>query len=618
MATQAGDLARAPSPTATASVPAGGHGPHPAVHRLRDLDRRARWTATAFAAALVLSPLVALAIYLPGWGPSGDPALMALRALDVGTADTPLLGQPSSSGVYSGASNVHHLGPLHFYLLAVPVRALGGAAGMLVVSVAITGTCLVTSAWAVFRQLGRTAGVIAALTLATIAFTTGASALVNPVSSSIAGYPLLLSAVLLWCVACGDLRLLPAATAAVSFTAQQHLSVVIATGVITAGGLALLAATAWSAGWHRDPATRRALGRAVGAAGVVAAVLWTPPLAQQAVGDDGNLGRVLGFAADGNEQTLGPTSAVWQVVHVLGFPPLLGRTDLIGFTLLTRPRLSEWAGAAVVAACVAWSAWRWRSTHPRRARLGAMTGVVAVAGLLNGSSVPVGLEQFRLAFYHWAWPLSLFVVVVLGLAAVDAVRHLWPSVTSAFASGARARRALTGLAVVAVAAPALVNPTLDRRTNTLPAANQTFHRDVTDELVDGILAHRGEIGERTVLLARNEPIYTGVSGALAFGLIERGLGLRLTYADRRYVADSRLVDRVALDGALVVVYDQEVAGETPAGGELIAEVAVGDRGPFGSEPQPDGVRAMRVFLLDRAEALEVAYPGELTGPRAGA
>ena len=56
-------------------------------------------------------------------------------------------------------------GPLHFYLLALPVRLLGGTLGMLGVSVLVTGSCLVTSAWAVFRQLGRTAGVVAALAL---------------------------------------------------------------------------------------------------------------------------------------------------------------------------------------------------------------------------------------------------------------------------------------------------------------------------------------------------------------------------------------------------------------------------------------------------------------------
>ena len=70
-----------------------------AVHRLRDLDRRDRWWGLALGAALLLAPVVALAGYLGDWTPTGDAALMGLRALDVGTSRTPLLGQPSSSGL---------------------------------------------------------------------------------------------------------------------------------------------------------------------------------------------------------------------------------------------------------------------------------------------------------------------------------------------------------------------------------------------------------------------------------------------------------------------------------------------------------------------------------------
>src|ERR687888_530085 len=75
------------------------------------------------------------------------------------------------------------------------------------------------------RQLGPPAGVIAAIVLSGILFTTGMSSLIDPVSSRVAGYPLLCGAVLLWCVLCGDVRLLPLTAAVVSFAAQQHLSV---------------------------------------------------------------------------------------------------------------------------------------------------------------------------------------------------------------------------------------------------------------------------------------------------------------------------------------------------------------------------------------------------------
>jgi hypothetical protein len=439
--------------------------------------------------------------------------------------------------------------------MALPVRLLGGAAGMLLTSVAITGTSLVVSAWATFRQLGRRAGLVAAVVLALIAFTTGFGPLVNPVSSNIAGYPLLVSAVLLWCVACGDTRLLPAATAAVSFTALQHLSVVPATIVITLGALALLLAL---------PRARRPdLGRWLRWSAVVALVMWAPVLAQQAVGDAGNLGRMVWFARHGNDATLGWASAGRQVAHVLGLPPLLGRTRLTGQWLTGPASAGTWLTAAAVATAVAVLCWRWRAPQPRRARLGAMAGVVALAGLYNGASVPRGIEQYRLPFYHWIWPLAFFEALVVGLAVSDAV---------AGAVAARpARRALAVLAVAAVALPAVANTRLDRPANADPAAYLFLPRPALDRLADGVAAHSGTLGAHPVLLSRNEPLFVGYRAAVAFALADRGIDVREPLTSRFFVHDARLVHRDRLDGGLVLVVDDEMPSRRPPG-ELVAAV----------------------------------------------
>ena len=526
------------------------------VRRWRDLGRRERVWAVAVGLALLAAPVLAAAHYWRDWAPNGDPALMGLRVLDVGTTRTPLLGQPSASGQYAeSTSQVHHPGAIHFYLMALPVRLLGGAAGMLLTSVAITGTSLVVSAWATFRQLGRRAGLVAALVLALIAFTTGFGPLVNPVSSNIAGYPLLVSAVLLWCVACGDTRLLPAATAAVSFTALQHLSVVPATLVITTGALVLLLAL---------PRVRRPeLARWARWSGVVALVLWAPALVQQAAGDAGNLGRMVWFARHGNDDTLGYASAAGQVAHVLGLPPLLGRTSLDGRWLVAPPPVTTWLTAAAVAAAVAVLCWRWRAAQPRRARLGAMAGIVALAGLYNGASVPHGIEQYRLAFYHWMWPLAFFVTLVVGLAVADAVA----GVTVA----RPARRALAALAVVAVALPAVANTRLDRPPNADGAAYLYLPRPALDRLADGVEAQAGALGDHPVLLSRNEPLYVGYRPAVAFALAERGIDVREPLGSRFFVHDARLVHRDRLDGGLVLVVDEEMPSRRPPG-ELVAEV----------------------------------------------
>lgn len=398
---------------------------HP-VHRLRALPRRERVWAVVVAIALLAAPVAAMVTFVPDWTPASDPALMGLRALDVGSGSTPLLGQPSQSRLYAETmASVHHPGPLHFYLMAVPIRVLGAPMGMPLVSVLITGSCLIVAAWAVFRQLGRTAGLVAAAALSLAAFTTGASSLIHPVSSSIAGYPLLCTVVLWWCVAAGDLRLLPLAVAVASFTAQQHLSVVPATVVLVAGGLALFAIRWWRTD-RSGPADRRDLVRWLGASAAVGLVLWAPPLIQQVFGNSGNLGDMVWFARHGNRETLGYGSAVRQLAHVFGLPPLLGRTRLVGDDLLAAPSVLTWVSSAAVAAGVVLLCRHWRRTDPRRASLGAAVVLVVAAGLVNGASVPRGLEQSRLTFYHWAFALAFLLALIAGLALASALARTGP------------------------------------------------------------------------------------------------------------------------------------------------------------------------------------------------
>jgi hypothetical protein len=565
------ELAPAPVRDAGGEPPSTPPAPCPtarAVHRWRDLDRRSRRWALAVAAALLVAPAAALVELLPDWTPNGDPALMALRALDVGTDRTPLLGQPSQSIVYADSvASVHHPGPIHFYLLALPVRVLGADLAMPVVSAAVAGICLVVAAWAVFRQLGRTGGAVAAALLALVAFTAGAASMINPVSSVIAGYPLLLTVVLAWCLACGDVRLLPLTVAAASFTAQQHLSVVPATVVVMIGGVGLLFLAGWRERRWRDPAERRALVRSAGLASLLALVLWAPVLVQQAFGGAGNLSQMLWFAGHDSSERLGYGMAARQVAHAVGLPPLLGRTELRGAWLNSAPSLLAWVSAALVLGLVAVICVRWRASDARAARLGAMVAVVVVAGLYNGASVPAGLEQDRMTFYHWALPLALLVSLVVALAVVRAAgaRRVRP----------RGSRALAAVLVVGVvAAPGLVNPVLDRTSSSNAAAYVSLERHQVDLLADAVAAHETELGDHPVVPARNVPAYLMYGETVLYALVERGIPMRAPLPTRFFVHDDRLVDRDRVTGGVVLVVDEETPSPAPEG-VLVAELDLG-------------------------------------------
>jgi hypothetical protein len=537
------------------------------VHRLRDLDRRGRVSAALFALALLLAPALAFAWAAPDWMPANDPALMAVRALDVGTSRTPLTGQPSTSAHYIAAErHVDHPGALHYYLLAAPVRVFGTAAGMLIVSVAITGGCVLLAAWAIFRQLGLGAGALAAVVLGAVTFTTGAASLVNPVSSNIAGYPLLCSMVLLWCLVCGDVRLLALATAVVSFAAQQHLSVLPALGVATVAALAA-GLVAWGrAGRWRARADRRELGVSAGISAAAGLVLWSPVLLEQVAPRGGNLTMMAEFAGDSGRPTMGLRSATYQVVNVLGLPPLLGQTDLTGAWLLERPTALTWASAATVVAALVALAVRWRR-RPRRFALVVMAGIVAVAGLANGASVPEGLEKFRLALYHWAFPLALLVVLALGLGMAELVGRT-PLARPSL------RPVLAGCALLTVAVPALVNPSVDRPSNTLAAAYSPVDRRVVERAAEQVVEHGDRLGGDIVLLSRGgDANFDGLPDGLAAMLIERGISMQFPSTYRHFVDDERLAHRRTADAGLMVVVDDGTARTEPAG-ELIADQAI--------------------------------------------
>lgn len=541
------------------------------THRLRDLDRRGRFVAAALALALLLAPVAAFAWAAPDWTPANDPALMALRVYDVGTNRTPMLGQPSTSDMYtSDHTDVFHPGPVHFYVMAPAVRLLGAAHGMLAVSLLITSSCVLVAAWAIYRRLGPAGGVLGAVVLGAITFTTGATTLVNPVSSNIARYPLLCSMVLVWCLLCGDLRLAPLAAAVLSFTGQQHLSVLPTVLVTTVlGAVGCLVAWGGEGRW-RDPVERRRLARWGGLAGGAWVLVWSPVLFQQFFGrGPGNLSAMATFALQDDRSSVGWGSALQQAAHVLGLPPLLGQLSLDGRFLQVEPSVLTWVSALAVATTIGWLAVRWWRPRPHRARMAVMAGIVLTAGLVNGSSVPSSVERWRLSLYHWAWPLTLFVCVLLGLALVDLASRVeitqrqW---VPTFASGA---------AVLAIVVPGVVNPHLDRPSNTLAEALSPFKRGVIDDVADQVAAHRDEIPETVVIINRGEAdMLLGITQAVAVQLEQRGLPVREPQYLTRGIHVGRLARADELDGGLVLVIEHEGPGEPvvePIEGRKIAE-----------------------------------------------
>lgn len=534
----------------------------PATWRLRDLRARGRLIAGAVALALVLVPFVAAAVNAPRWLPQGDDALIELRARDVGSRRTPLIGQPSTSGRYGqGGDHVAHPGPIEFYALAPGIRLLGPEWGALLTPAALAAACLVLVPWVVFRRAGPAVGLGAAALVALVALVAGAGGLVDPLSSNAGRLPLLLAAVVVWALWCGDLRLAPLGAVAWSYAAQQHLSVLPAAMVVGAAGAA--AAAWWTVRGHpAAPAARRVRLAWLGAALVVGAALWAPVVLDQAVHDPGNLRALTTYSGDGERDDLGIGSAAVQVSRVLGPRPFLARSQITGWQL-TDPRPAVATGAVLVLSAGLVGAAAWVLRRRRGAvQAAAMVGVLAVAGLATAANVPDSTEQGRLNFYHWAFALSFFELLVLGWGAVVASRRVRPPLPAV-------RRWAPAGVVVLILAVAAAPVVADRSTDRLPQPMGT--RDVA-ALVDALVTSdevRSVDGPLPVLVNGDDE-FLQVGDTVGVRLRADGVDARFGATDIGFVHPDHLLDPCEAAQVLVVTLGLEGVEDPP--GKLVADV----------------------------------------------
>ncbi len=210
----------------------------------------------------------------------------------------------------------YDLGPMLYWLLAVPARFGGPAAltaAMTVFNAALIVCCVVLA-----RRRGGDALMIAsALAIALMSRSFGSEALHGIWNPSAALFALTLLCFLSWSLACGEQRLLPAAVLVASFVMQCHLAYVApAVGLLLVAvlGLVIERASKRRARLHAglQGAGERPLWRAVAAALVVAVICWCPAVANELTSSPGNLS-ALASAASARQQTEG-ASAGWHAL----------------------------------------------------------------------------------------------------------------------------------------------------------------------------------------------------------------------------------------------------------------------------------------------------------------
>lgn len=395
--------------------------------------------------ALLGLPLIvaAVAVRRPHWYPVLDLAMTELRLRDVGTQHTPLIGLPGRIGP-TLLEQGSHPGPLSFYLLAPLYRLFGSSPWAMQAATAVLNIVAVAAGLAVARRRGGTRLVVAVAGLMALLMAGyGIAVLIEPWNPYM---PLLWWVVFLlavWSVACGDVAMLPVVIFAGSFCAQTHVPYL---GLTLGVGAIAVVAAAWA--WRRAAAgsdARRQARRWGTVALVLAGMLWTPPLVDQAINDPGNLERIYDHLATPTEEPVGWGMGLeLALVHLDVVHFVTGNSGASGSLVDTasEPEGSIVPGLLVLATWAAAAATAVRLRHRALVRL----HLVIAGGLLVGAvSMSRIFGKVWLYLLQWAWGVAAFLLLAVAWTTLVALR-------SRLSPAASRQLAATGTAVFLVVA----------------------------------------------------------------------------------------------------------------------------------------------------------------------
>jgi hypothetical protein len=369
---------------------------------------------SALAAVPVLSTAARAA---RGWTPVGDTAAITLRAHDVFSSNSPLVGMPTTLSDSVGGV-LHHPGPLEFWAIAAGQLLSGHRVVPMVAVVAVNLVAIVAVVWLGRHIAARPGAVVAALAVVLATWSLRGDAVIDPYNPYAAWLPLSAFLVAVVALLGGRTRALPIAVVAGSYAAQSHVSLLVPVtlAVLTAVAIAGLSAEAKTKDLGRVIPTVRewvAHEPRIAALTVMAAVLcWTPVFVDLMVGQRNLL--VLIGAAGAEGPTLGLARA-WQVMaRALTSPPWLSADRDAFTTVAPASGLTQIAavGVLALAGAVAWWA---RRRLPLITALLAVSAGTMLGGTVAASRIPGGIfAAYALHNYLWIWPAT--AIFWIGLA----------------------------------------------------------------------------------------------------------------------------------------------------------------------------------------------------------
>ena len=338
------------------------------------------------------------------WKAAGDLSVIRLRALDVGTSNTPLVG-PYSRFQWN------HPGPMLSFAFAPWARLFGSSGvGILIGAFVANLAAMFGAAW-VARRSSNVLFFLTSIVLAAFVLLAQSGELFNPWNPFVVVLPLFAALIAAWGTFRGDRVAAVVLVIAASFAIQGHIGAApLGVLALLIGGGGLLYAIARSAGEDRRGFVTTSL-IAVG----VMFVCWIPPLLDQFFGT-GNLGRLVRFQFTATEPSAGLRFALDQVTRLLTFPP--GRE--VGFlgVVGTGP-VVPWMAIALLAATVV----AWRQGWHDRLQLALVAWLsIAVTGLAISGIKGIPFQYV----FRWSWAMVLVVWIACLWVGVSLLFELAP------------------------------------------------------------------------------------------------------------------------------------------------------------------------------------------------
>ena len=498
---------------------------------MKALSTRSRQVNTVLVVAIAGLALVALIRLLIAagavdWLPVGDHVAMKLRALDVGTSETPLVGVYSRFGW-------NHPGPMLFYALAGPLRLSGLADNsMLFTAIAINLGAMAAALWMAAR-VRRDTLALTALFIALLCLGLNLGTLADPWNPYVILLPMFAAIIAAWRITAGDRVAGIVLVVAGSFAVQSHLgSAPVMLAVTACGRLGLGLRIRSDQDRERDV---RTLLWMLG----IAALCWLPPVIGELTGG-GNLRAIGSFLLHGEGTVNGFADGARIIGRALSIPgnwvrgaePVQG--DWCWRCTSGHVDSGSWPIPWALFALVGSTVWAWRRRWHDELRLCLVALVAILAAFLAASRVEGVVVPYLV---RWVWVVAAAAWFAVGIVVLAAIR------TRSADLGARLGAVAT---IVVLAILVIAGPNLDPLTG-YESWNRTI-KAVVDPSLDAIATAPGP-----VLIRSNFSVDGAVASAILERAEERGLDVRRT-DDLAYIfGDHRTIVPTDAASELVVI-----------------------------------------------------------------